>query len=225
MPIETELQSLANEERAAINKSFFKTGKGQYGEGDQFIGIRVPELRKVAKKYKDLPLEKIEKLLQDPIHEYRLTALFILILQYQEDKEKIVQVYRKHYHYVNNWDLVDISAPKILGDYLLDKERTELYTLVQSPNMWQRRIAIVCTFTFIRNKDFTDTIKLAEALLNDKEDLMHKATGWMLREVGKKDVKVLEKFLDKYHKVMPRTMLRYAIEKFDKEKRLHYMKR
>lgn len=228
--IDQDLQSLANPQKAKILQGFFKTGPGQYGEGDIFLGIIVPEQRKVAKKHIDLSLPEIQNLLDSKIHEYRLTALFILVDKYKKadhnGKKEIVNFYLKNAseNNINNWDLVDLSAPNIVGDFLLDNDRKILYNLAKSKDLWEKRIAILSTFAFIRKGDFSDTLKISEILLNDKHDLIHKAVGWMLREVGKKDQKVLEEFLDKHCRVMPRTMLRYAIEKFDEEKRKTYLK-
>jgi len=228
--IKKELKILANKEKAEILQRFFKTGKGQYGEGDVFLGIVVPEQRKIVKKYyADLSLEDTVKLLHSKIHEERLVAVLILVAKYKKgseaDKKKIFNLYIKNAQYINNWDLVDLSAPNIVGDFLLDKDRAVLYKLAKSKNLWEKRIAILASFTFIRNKDFGDTIKISEILLEDDHDLIHKAVGWMLREMGKRDEKVLEKFLQKHYKKMPRTMLRYAIEKFEEEKRKMYLKK
>ena len=181
--------------------------------------------RKLAKKYSKLSLDEIDSLLNSLIHEYRLVALLILVDKYNNDKKNIYDFYFKNVSRVNNWDLVDLTAPKIVGDYLSDKDRNVLYSLAKSPNLWEKRISIVSTFAFIRNNEFSDTLNISEILLNDKHDLIHKAVGWMLREVGKKDEKVLCSFLDKYSKLMPRTMLRYSIEKFSDEKKKYYMRR
>lgn len=224
-----ELNSLADKKQAKILQGFFKTGIGEYGEGDVFLGIKVPVQRKVAKKFKDLSLTEIEKLLKSEIHDHRMVALFILVEQFNKnlnDRERIIKLYLKNAaKYVNNWDLVDLSAPKILGEYLLNRPRDILYKFAKSKNLWEKRIAIVSTWTFIRHSDFKDTMKISEILLHDEHDLIHKAVGWMLREVGKKDQSILEKFLTKYSKKMPRTMLRYSIEKFDEKKRKFYMKK
>ncbi len=224
-----EFQKLANPEQAKNLQRFFKTGKGQYGEGDLFLGIKVPEQRKLAKKFYHLSIKETKELLHSKIHEHRLTALFILINHYkkgtEEDKKLVFETYLNNTKYINNWDLIDLSSPKIVGDYLLDKDRKILYTLAKSKNIWKKRIAILATAAFIVNNDFDDTLKISEILLHDNHDLIHKAVGWMLREIGKRDQKVEEKFLSKYHKEMPRTMLRYAIEKFSEEKRKHYMKK
>jgi 3-methyladenine DNA glycosylase AlkD len=224
-PVRKELLSLANKERAATSMRFFKTGQGQYGEGDIFLGITVPMQRDIARKHTNLPLPQVRELLYCQEHECRLTALLILVEQYTKNKdEKIVQLYLQNLSQVNNWDLVDSSAHYILGDHLLAKDRKIIYTLAKSKNMWKRRVAIIATLAFIRKKDFADTIAIAELLLEDSHDLIHKAVGWMLREMGKKDSRTLEKFLNTFSKKMPRTMLRYSIEKFPLEKRKHYMK-
>ena len=223
------MNSFGNKNQAIILRGFFKTGKGQYGEGDIFLGIIVPEQRKLTKKYPDLTLEEIQTLLQSNIHEYRLTALFILIQQYkqadQPAKQLIFNFYLHNTKYINNWDLVDLSAPNIIGNYLLGKDHNLLYTLANSSHLWKKRISIVATFTFIRNNQFEDTIKISKILLNDHHDLIHKAVGWMLREVGKRISRGKEEeFLKKHYKTMPRTMLRYAIEKFPEDKRKAYLK-
>jgi len=225
-----DLKKLANPEKAKLLQGFFKTGKGDYGEGDIFLGIVVPEQRKVAKRYNDLSLKEIQKLLNSKIHEYRLTSLFILIDQYQRTenkklKKQIVNFYLKNTQNINNWDLIDLSAPKIMGDYLLEKDRKVLYKLAKSKSLWEKRIAVLSTFMFIKHNQFDDALKISEVLINDKHDLIHKAVGWMLREIGKKNQAVEEKFLKKYYKTMPRTMLRYAIERFDDKKRKFYMKK
>jgi 3-methyladenine DNA glycosylase AlkD len=219
--------ALKKSPKAELLQRFFKTGPGEYGEGDIFLGIMVPEQRKIAKKYTDLKLIDLQKLLRSKIHEERLTALFILTHQFQKSKsiarKRIYDFYFKNRKGVNNWDLVDISAPKIMGEYLLDKPRGILYKLARSSNLWDRRIAVLSTFAFIVKKDFKDALQIAEILLDDKEDLMHKAVGWMLREVGKRNLKTEEDFLKKHYKNMPRTMLRYAIEKFPEKKRKMYL--
>ena len=222
-----ELQELANEEQSIILQRFFKTGKGEYGEGDIFLGIKVPVQRQVAKKYTGLSLPKIQELLKSKVHEHRLTGLIILSNKYKESKEEdkanIFDFYLKNTKNINNWDLVDVTAPNIVGHFLFDKKKNVLYDLARSNDLWERRIAIVSTFNFIRQEEFEDTLALSEILLEDKHDLSHKAVGWMLREVGKKDEAVLEEFLKQHYKVMPRTMLRYAIERFDEDKRKMYL--
>jgi 3-methyladenine DNA glycosylase AlkD len=216
----SDLVAIKNNKQSAILSRFFKTGRGQYGYGDLFLGIKVPYQRLIAKKYKNLPLIEIQKLLENKFHECRLTALFILIFQYTKSDKKqqkiIFDFYCKNINHVNNWDLVDLSAPNIMGNYLLTRSHRSLYNLAKSKNLWHRRIAVLSTFTFIRNNDFSDTQKLAKLLLKDEHDLIHKAVGWMLREIGKRDVSVLLDFLKKYHLQMPRTMYRYSIEKLDK---------
>ncbi|NIT03658.1 DNA alkylation repair protein [Candidatus Saccharibacteria bacterium] len=222
-----ELKRLGNPKKAKASAWFFKTGKGQYGEGDVFAGVTVPEQRKVAKQFKELPLKEIAKLLENKIHECRLTALFILVGKYNKadgkEKERLAKFYLSHLQYVNNWDLVDSSASYILGDYLQDKDKSILYKLARSANLWERRVAIIATAAFIKEGRYRDTLKIAKNLLKDEHDLIHKAVGWMLREVGNKSRSTEEKFLDKHASSMPRTMLRYAIEKFPKEKRAEYL--
>lgn len=208
---------------------FFKTASGQYGEGDVFLGIKVPAQRMAARGYENLSLADLQNLLNSKIHEHRLIALLILLSQYKKadsaGKKKIVNFYLRNAKNINNWDLVDLSCPNILGNYLLDKPRQILYKLAKSKNLWEKRIAIISTAAFIRNKEFSDTLQIAEILLNDKHDLIHKAVGWMLREVGKRDEAVLARFLYKHYKTMPRTMLRYAIEKLSEKKREYYLGR
>jgi 3-methyladenine DNA glycosylase AlkD len=225
--IKRDLTQLSNPDKAKKLSSFFKTGKGQYGEGDVFLGITVPEQRKVAKRYKDLPLKDLQILLSSKIHEHRLTALLILISKYEKaddsDKEEIFNFYLKNTENINNWDLVDVSAPKIIGEYLYNKDKSILFELAKSNILWERRIAILSTFKFIRNNDFEDALNISRLLLHDKHDLIHKAVGWMLREIGKRDQEIEEQFLREYSTQMPRTMLRYAIEKFDENKRKFYL--
>src|SRR5919108_11766 len=228
--IRKELQSMADPDKGAILQRFFKTGPGQYGEGDIFIGVMVPQSRQVAKKFSQLPLGEVRTLLYSGIHEERLVALLILARRYSasssREKEEIVKFYLDNIKQVNNWDLVDLSAPNILGAHLVDNRdrRRLLYRLAGSDNVWERRIAIMATHHFIRNGDFSDTLKIAEMLLQDRHDLIHKAAGWMLREVGKRDAAVEEAFLEKLYSLMPRTMLRYAIERLPESKRRRYMK-
>ncbi|MFH1072777.1 MAG: DNA alkylation repair protein [Nanoarchaeota archaeon] len=222
-----ELETLRNPAKAKILSSFFKTGKGQYGEGDVFLGVTVPAQRAVARKYTHLRVKDIEKLLKSKIHEHRLTALLILIERFKKadkpEREEIVEFYLKNTKYVNNWDLVDLTAPNILGRYLLDKDTRLLDKLAHSSHLWEKRIAIVSTYAFIRENRFAETFRIAEILLHDKHDLIHKAVGWMLREVGKRDLAAEERFLKKHCQKMPRTMLRYAIERFDGEKKRFYL--
>ena len=225
--VRTALQQAADPERAKILSRFFKTGKGQYGEGDVFLGITVPEQRVIAKKYRDLPLKDIEKLLLSETHEHRLVALLILMIQYKKTDDRgrleIVDFYLRHTGRINNWDLVDLSAEKILGDYLYEKDKAVLYGLAGSQNLWEKRIAIMTTFAFIKKNVFEHTLRIAEMLLNDRHDLIHKAVGWMLREIGKRDLKSEEEFLEKHHRSMPRTMLRYAVERFAPDRKRYWM--
>lgn len=216
----------ANPVKAQGLARFFKTGPGQYGAGDVFLGIILPEQRKIIKQFKDASLAEIQELLNDKIHECRLTALLILVEQYKKADEKkkrvIYNLYLKNYKNINNWDLVDLSAPKIMGEHLVLKDRKIIYEWAKSNNLWKKRIAVLATFTFIRNKDFKDIFEIAKILLNDKHDLIHKAVGWMLREAGKRDKLAEIKFLEKYAAKMPRTMLRYAIEKFSPKEREYF---
>ena len=223
--LKKDLAAKGRKEKVAVYSNFFKTGKGQYGEGDIFIGSTVPDTRSVASSYKDLPFFDIRTLLHSKIHEERLCALLILVYQFQKgnNQKKIYEFYLKNTKRINNWDLVDSSADKIVGCYLFEKDKKILCTLARSSNLWERRIAIIATFYFIRNKQFEDTLGVSEILLQDKHDLIHKAVGWMLREVGKRDQNILETFLKKYYKIMPRTMLRYSIEKFSDPKKKFYM--
>lgn len=224
-----ELRLLANPQKAENLTRFFKCGEGEYGEGDKFLGIIVPEQRKIVRKYcSEISLAEIEKLMGSQFHEHRLTGLLMLVEKFAKANKKlqkeIFDCYLKNIKYINNWDLVDLTAPKIIGAYLLNKDRKILYKLAQSKNLWEKRIAILATSVFIRQNNFTDTLKISEILLIDEHDLIHKAVGWMLREVGKRDQKTEEIFLRKHYIQMPRTTLRYAIEKFDEEKRQAYLK-
>ena len=224
--IEKEIQTKKDPIRAKILSRFFKTGKGQYGEGDIFLGIVVPAQRIIAKKYyKETSLREVQKLLNSKIHEYRLIALLILVEKYKEDKELIYDTYIKNFRNINNWDLVDLTAPKIMGDFLKDKNKDILYSLAVSDDLWERRISIIATFDFIKDNDFKDALKISEILLNDKHNLIHKAVGWMLREIGKRNKDLEKEFLDKNYRIMPRTMLRYSIEKFSPREREFYMKK
>ncbi|MBT3690891.1 DNA alkylation repair protein [archaeon] len=222
------LKENANPEKAKILQRFFKTGKGQYGEGDVFLGITVPVQRSIAKESIHLSMEEIRNLLNSEVHEKRLIGLLILIEKFNKGDESvrknIFDFYLENTHGINNWDLVDLSAHKIVGKFLLDKDRDVLYELAVSEDLWEKRISIVSCFAFIRENDFNEVLNLSEILLNDSHDLIHKAVGWMLREMGKKDVKVLEEFLSKHYKNMPRTMLRYSIEKFPEDKRKMYLR-
>jgi len=223
----SDLRRLANPEKARVLSGFFKTGKGQYGEGDIFLGVVVPLQRSIARKYAALSLRDVSILLSGRIHEHRLVALFILVNSYkkadEEGKREIVDFYLGHTKHINNWDLVDLSAPNIPGDYLRDKDRGILYRLAGSESLWERRIAIMATFAFIKDNDFADTLRISKLLLHDGHDLIQKAVGWMLREVGKRDRHSEEDFLDRHYRVMPRTMLRYAIERFEEKKRRSYL--
>lgn len=216
------LKNKSSKKVAIVNKSFFKTKPGQYSENDIFIGLKVPEIRLIAKEFTDLSLVDLSYLLKSGIHEERFCALVILIKRFSKDKTRVFRFYCRHLNFVNNWDLVDLSAPIIVGQYLLDKDRDFLYKLIKSKNLWYRRIAIVSTLTFIKNNDFKDIFSLAKMIFLDNEDLIHKATGWMLREVGKRDIFLLESFLDQNYLKMPRTTVRYSIEHFSKIKRKKY---
>ncbi len=226
--LKKELLEVADKEQAVNLQRFFKTGKGEYGEGDIFYGIKVPVQRTIAKKHRDISLPELQELLNSPVHEERLVSLFILVDQYtkgdSKTKENIYAFYLKNTKKINNWDLVDLSAPKIVGAHLLNNDKEILFKLAKSSNLWEKRISILSTMFFIKNLQFETTFNLAEILLNDKHDLIHKAVGWMLREVGNKNINEEEKFLKKHYKKMPRTMLRYAIEKFPEVKRKAYLK-
>lgn len=224
--ITKQLRALGNKTAAEHAQRFFKTGPGQYGAGDIFLGIKVPVLRTVAKEHRNITLDNVVELLQSPLHEVRLTALLIMVLQYKRvgNETAIYRAYLDNTHRINNWDLVDGSAADIAGAHLFERDRKPLYRLAKSKSLWERRIAIIATLYFIRRNQFDDTLAIADILLNDKEDLMHKAVGWMLRETGKRDLKVEEDFLLPRYKQMPRTMLRYAIERFPEPKRLAYLK-
>ncbi len=219
--LKKELQELGNPENAEHAQRYFKTGKGQYGEGDIFIGISNPKIRALSKKY-DLSFEELQELLNSEIHEERLIGLLILIRN--KNKESAFRFYLKNTKRINNWDLVDLSAHKIIGEWLVGKDKKVLYDLAKSDNLWEKRISIISTFAFIRDNDFDDALAIAEILLNDSHDLIHKAVGWVLREVGKKNQEVEEEFLKKHYMNMPRTMLRYSIERFEEEKRKKYLK-
>ncbi len=230
-----ELKKYADAERAKHALRFFKTDKGEYGEGDKFIGVTVPNTRKVAKQFQNLDQKETNKLIHSPIHEERLLGLIILVNQYKhasklediKQQKDIYTYYTKQFDFINNWDLVDTSCHHIVGEYLLQTQADEaklLYQWARSRHLWKKRIAIISTAAFIRNHDFKHTIKISEILINDTHDLIHKAVGWMLREVGKKDAKILLEFLDHFYITMPRTMLRYAIERLDDKLRQQYLK-
>jgi len=222
------LKTLATEDRRKTNEWFFKTGKGEYGYGDIFLGVTAPDLRRIAKKFsQEISLQELTELIRSPIHEVRLCALIILVNKYQkEDSDKIYQYYLKHLNSVNNWDLVDTSAPHIVGDYLnKNPEKSKiLLEFSRSENLWIRRISIVSTLAFIKNNEFNKTLEIAKLLLNDDHDLIHKAVGWMLREIYKRDEVLIKRFLRQNYAQIPRTTLRYAIERMDKEERLLYLK-
>ncbi len=226
--IQKRLKDLGNRKHAAVSQKFFKTGPGQYGEGDIFVGVRVPVLRKLAKECSDLTVGDILILLQSRIHEERLLALLLLVGSFSKGdaavKKSIYEIYLSNTEYVNNWDLVDSSAEHIVGAYLINKSKTVLYRLAESENLWERRISIMSTFHFIKRHQFSDTLKISKILVSDRHDLIHKATGWMLREIGKRHLQIEENFLKMHYQKMPRTMLRYAIEKFPEPKRQRYLK-
>jgi len=226
--IRVRLRKLGTKERAKVSQRFFKTGPGEYGAGDIFLGITVPELRRLATEYQAITLTEVTQLLRSTIHEERLLALLILVRAYargdEHTKKRIYELYLQNTQYVNNWDLVDASAEHIVGAFLMGKSKKPLYALARSSDLWKRRIAIMATFHFIKRREFTETLKIARILLSDKEDLIHKAVGWMLREIGKRHLETAERFLKKHCTTMPRTMLRYAIERFPEPKRHRYLK-
>ena len=226
--IQKKIRALADRKKARILQGFFKTGPGEYGEGDVFLGIPVPAIRKLAREHDGTPPGETIKLLASSYHEERLLALLMLVRDFTRGsgpaKKKIYTLYLRNTRYINNWDLVDLSAPHIVGGYLVDKDREQLYAFARSRDLWKRRIAIIATLAFIRQNDFGDTLNIAEMLLADGHDLIHKAVGWMLRELGKRDLQSEEDFLLRHHRVMPRTMLRYAIERFPEAKRKRYLK-
>ena len=225
--IRDRLRKLANKEKAVTLQGFFRTGPGEYGEGDIFLGITVPKLRKLVKEYDGIPITETAKLLKSRIHEERLLALLMLVHAFSKGdaaaQQKIYKLYRQNTRYVNNWDLVDLSAPNIVGIYLLDKSRKRLYEFAKSRELWKRRISIMATFSFIKQNEFDDALIISKMLLADDHDLVHKAVGWMLREIGKRSLSAEEKFLKQHYKKMPRTMLRYAIERFPEAKRRRYL--
>ena len=229
MTLKQAILQLENPQRAIGTARFFKTGKGQYGEGDIFIGVSNPQVQAVVKEfYENMEFAEIQELINDKMHELRFAGLLILVAQYQKasknQQQIIVDFYLKNLSQINNWDLVDCSAYKILGKFLLDKDRQVLYDLAGTGHLWSERVAVVSTMELIRNGQFTDTFRLSEIFLTHPHDLMHKACGWMLREVGKREELALEEFLDEHLTEMPRTMLRYAIEKMEEKKRLRYLK-
>jgi 3-methyladenine DNA glycosylase AlkD len=221
------LRKLGTKERARAAQRYFKTGPGEYGEGDVFIGVAVPALRRLARDAAAIKVADALKLLKSRVHEERLLALLLLVRHYEKNddamKTRVYKSYLANTRYINNWDLVDLSAPNIVGAHLLERSRAPLHRLAQSKNLWERRIAILATFRFIRERDFADALKIARKLLGDEHDLIHKATGWMLREIGKRDQAAAEAFLARHCRTMPRTMLRYAIERFPPMKRRRYL--
>lgn len=225
----TKLKSLASPVAAKLAARFFKTGPGEYGEGDAFIGINVPTLRTVSREYRSMPLDEVEALLHSPVHEERHLALMVLVLQVtkcvEAHRKRVFDLYLGNTRFINNWDLVDCSAPQVVGGYLLTKPKKSLMKLAKSKSLWERRIAVVSTQHFIRHGEYDVTLAVSRMLLEDDEDLIHKAAGWMLREVGKKDQSVLEGFLEQHAAVMPRTMLRYAIERFLPDQRRAYLRK
>ena len=229
MKAREEIRALANKEIAQHSLRFFKTDKGEYGHGDLFLGVRAPKIRLIAKKHIDISITDMKTLIQSKYHEERFLGLIILVNKYAKTKDKknrnqLYKIYVSSFKYINNWNLVDVTCPHVTGKHLIDKDRTILYKWAKSEDIWTKRIAMVSTFSFIRKNDLEDTFKIAEILLHDEHDLIHKAVGWMLREAGKRDLKREETFLKKYYKTMPRTMLRYAIEKFPETKRQKYLK-
>ena len=229
MKAREEIRALANKEIARHSLRFFKTDKGEYGHGDLFLGVRAPKIRLIAKKHIDISITDMKTLIQSKYHEERFLGLIILVNKYAKTKDKknrnqLYKIYVSSFKHINNWNLVDVTCPHVTGKHLIDKDRTILYKWAKSEDLWTKRIAMVSTFSFIRKNDLEDTFKIAEILLHDEHDLIHKAVGWMLREAGKRDLKREETFLKKYYKTMPRTMLRYAIEKFPETKRQKYLK-
>lgn len=221
--IRGDLRALADLKKAKVLQSLFKTGPGEYGEGDVFLGITVPVSRQVAKKHTGAGMNEVKELLYSKIHEERLVALLILVDKYRRDPDGVAKFYLDNLEQVNNWDLVDLTAPKILGPFLEKKDRAVLYRLAKSRVLWERRVAILATYHYIRAGDFNDALRISKILVCDGHDLMHKAVGWMLREIGKRDIRAEEAFLQKHSKKMPRTMLRYAIERFPERKRRAYL--
>ncbi|MBT3813826.1 DNA alkylation repair protein [Candidatus Woesearchaeota archaeon] len=224
-----ELYESSDPVRAKHSQGFFKTGPGEYGEGDVFLGLTMPQIRVIAKKYfKEITLSFVQELVKSKYHEFRMCALVMLVYKYEKDtdsRKEIYEFFLKNTAYINNWDLVDVTIPKTVGAYLVDNDRSILYKLVKSSSLWERRISVLATFAFIRLGDFKDSLKISEILLNDKHDLIHKAVGWMLREIGKRDEKILTGFLDQHYAEMPRTMLRYSIERLEEGKRKGYLKK
>lgn len=227
--IQDRLRSFASEEKARHLSRFFKTGPGQYGEGDAFLGVMVPQTRRVAREFREAPLAVVRKLLRSKWHEERLLAILLLVHKFEHgddvQRKKIFDLYLANTRHINNWDLVDLSAHRIVGSFLDVGSRSLLYQMARSRSLWERRMSIIATFAYIRKNEFGDALDLARELLSDEEDLIHKATGWVLREVGKKDAVVLEGFLQEHHGRMPRTALRYAIERLPPQQRTSYLRR
>lgn len=227
--LKQKLDALADPINQQQAQRFFKTGKGEYAEGDIFLGIRTPVLRKLATQYQDLSLDESEQLLHSPIHEHRSFALMLWVAQFSKadkiQQQQFFERYLQNSQFINNWDLVDISAPTLVGQYLLEKNREILYKLVASESLWERRIAVVASLTFIRHQQFEEILSFAKLLLNEPHDLIHKAVGWMLRELGKQNLSILVAFIHEYDTQLPRTTLRYAIEHFDEEQRQFHLKR
>lgn len=221
------LRALGDEESAQVLRRFFKNAPGEYGSGDVFLGLRVPKLRQLAKEYQALPLPEIVHLLHSPIHEERLLALLMLVRAYKHGavvlQERIFKLYLQNTRFINNWDLVDASAEHVVGAHLRYRDRSPLRALAISGLLWERRISIMATFHYIKHGEFAETLRIAALLLRDSEDLIHKAAGWMLREIGKRDCSAEEAFLKTHYRRMPRTMLRYAIEKFPEKARQSYL--
>jgi 3-methyladenine DNA glycosylase AlkD len=222
------LKEIGDPKIAQHSQRYFKTGKGEYAQGDRFLGIRVPVLRKKVIPFKETSLKDIKELLVSPFHEVRLFALLLMVHQFSkggvEQRDKLFNLYISSTPFINNWDLVDTSAPYIVGPYLLDRDRSILYDFARSDLLWERRISVMSTFFFVRQFQYEDTLRISRILLNDPHDLIHKAVGWMLREIGKRDRQTEELFLERHYQQMPKTMLRYAIEKFEKERRQMYLK-
>ena len=227
--IRSELRALKDPGKARILAGFFKTGPGQYGEGDRFLGLRVPDVRRIVKKHREAPQKCVLELLHSEYHEERLAALLIMVEQYRrgdmKQRKEIFDLYLENTAWINNWDLVDLTAHHIVGEQLFRRKRSLLTKFARSESLWERRIAVLATFYFIRQGESLETLRIAELLLHDSHDLIHKAVGWMLREVGKRcSIESECLFLDQYASVMPRTMLRYAIERFPEDLKKHYMK-
>ena len=227
LKIKRILRRLADPNTALVLQRFFKTGPGEYGEGDVFVGIKVPILRKLAAEFEEESLQTLRILLRSKIHEERMLALMILVRRFARENDQgrrqIYKFYLAHSRLINNWDLVDGSAPYIVGAFLWSRNRKPLYVLAKSPSLWERRIAVLSTFHFIRQNDFADALRISELMLRDEHDLIHKAVGWMLREIGKRDRTIGETFLKMHYREMPRTMLRYAIERFPESRRRKYL--